>query len=320
MEILQKSMQALFQILTYLSGDSLAKRSPLPESVEDLMTKEEHCLCLLENVKGLLSHEQGNTFKTIITTLDELWYDCEWQVLNSKDFGVHQNRERVFIVGYFRGTSRSKIFPFTKNDKLYNEQESSSSANLKSPLRAGGDKAMIEITKNVSDAQRIYDSNGIAKTLKGNGGGQGAKTGLYAIPVLTPDRKNKRQNGRRFKKVGEPSFTLTAQDRHGVCLNNSIIRGRPRYKDNKRYLKYHQYEKECPTITATTAQGDQANIVYPQIRRLTPIECERLQGFPDNWTKDLSDTQRYKCLGNAVTVNVVREIMKKFYCILTLTW
>lgn len=101
--------------------------------------------------------------------------------------------------------------------------------------------------------------------------GAGAKTGLYAVPVLTPDRPNKRQNGRRFKGNGEPSFTLTAQDKHGVLTDQ-------------------------------------------RIRKLMPIECERLQGFPDNWTKlgadgeQISDSQRYKCCGNAVTVNVVTAI------------
>ncbi len=65
-------------------------------------------LLLLENVKGLLSHDQGQTFHTIIRSLDGLGYDLQWQVLNSKNFGVPQNRERVFIVGHLRGTRRPK--------------------------------------------------------------------------------------------------------------------------------------------------------------------------------------------------------------------
>lgn len=89
---------------------------------------------------------------------------------------------------------------------------------------------------------RVYGPLGIAVTQSALGGGIGAKTGLYAVPVLTPDRPNKRQNGRRFKDEGEPSFTLTAQDKHGVLTGK-------------------------------------------RIRRLMPVECERLQGFPDNWTQ-----------------------------------
>jgi len=113
--------------------------------------------------------------------------------------------------------------------------------------------------------RRVHSINGISPTIPtGTGGGVMTKV---AIPVLTPDRPNKRQNGRRFKTDGEPSFTLTGQDKHGVSDG----------------LK---------------------------IRRLTPLECERLQGFPDNWTQGISDSQRYKCCGNAVTVNVIREIVK----------
>lgn len=74
-------------------------------------------LIFLENVKGLLSHDEGRTFTTIIAALDELGYDLQWQVLNSKDFGVPQNRERIFIVGHLRGTSRPEIFPIRTPDE-----------------------------------------------------------------------------------------------------------------------------------------------------------------------------------------------------------
>lgn len=200
---------------------------------------------LLENVKGLLSHDSGKTFQTILGVLTDLGYDIQWQVLNSKDFGVPQNRERVFIIGHLRGEPRPQVFPITEGNSVH----------------------LSEVTSNVSDAQRIYTTDQ-AKTLKGLGGGLGAKTGLYAIPVLTPDRPEKRQNGRRFKTDGEPSFTLTGQDLHGIY--NGV-----------------------------------------KIRRLTPIECERLQGFPDNWTAGFSDTQRYKMMGNAVTTNVITAIVQR---------
>ena len=68
-------------------------------------------LVLLENVKGLLSHDRGRTFLTILESLDELGYDCQWEVLNSKNYGVPQNRERVFIIGHLRGTSKPQVFP-----------------------------------------------------------------------------------------------------------------------------------------------------------------------------------------------------------------
>lgn len=261
----------------------------------------------LENVKGLLSHDQGNTFATIISTIDELGYDVQWQVLNSKNFGVPQNRERVFIIGHLRGTSRPQVFPIGENTEAskvgieiigttkgedntrIGERDQVYSPNgLMGTLKALDYKqppqildfvgAVLsekkwlengkEFSRNFPQGNRVYGIEGLSQTLSSQGGGQGAKTGLYAIPVLTPDRLNKRQNGRRFKKNGEPSFTLNTQDRHGV------------YDGAK-------------------------------VRRLTPTECERLQGFPDGWTQGISDTQRYKCLGNAVTVNVIKEIAKK---------
>ena len=154
---------------------------------------------IFENVKGLLSHDNGNTFKTIISTLAELGYDLEWQVLNSKNFGVPQNRERVFIVGHLRGTSGRQIFPIT----------------------------------------------GCA-------------------------RNN---------------------------INSSIIGG-------TLTSRYPASQREGAYIEEARHDG-------AKIRKLTPKECERLQGFPDNWTKELSDTQRYKCLGNAVTVNVIEYLMSR---------
>ena len=160
-------------------------------------------LLLLENVKGLLSHDEGRTFTTIISTLDELGYDLQWQVLNSKNFGVPQNRERVFIVGHLRGTPRPKVFPITETDKGIYEQEQ----NIQSEV----------------------------------------------------------QHDRKTGKITYSDSSVL-----------QAIRDRPL-----------------------------------SIRRLTPLECERLQGFPDGWTEGISDTQRYKCCGNAVTVNVIQAIMER---------
>jgi DNA (cytosine-5)-methyltransferase 1 len=191
---------------------------------------------LLENVKGLLNHDKGQTFRVIVQALDELGYNISWLVLNSKNFGVPQNRERVYIIGCLRGGSARKVFPIGEHNK---ETDGTVSYALDANYQKGNN--------NVDKCRRTL---------------------IHCVPCLTPDRLEKRQNGRRFKDDGEPSFTLTGRDIHGVCLGES------------------------------------------RIRRLTPTECERLQGFPDGWTSMLSDTQRYKCLGNAVTVNVIEWIMR----------
>ena len=144
-----------------------------------------------------------------------------------------------------------------------------------------------------SQGYRVYGTDGLSVTLASNGGGAGAKTGLYLVgynrkdgitgkrdvavkPCLTPDRINKRQNGRRFKENGEPMFTLTSQDRHGV---------------------------EFESVKGIA------------IRKLTPKECFRLQGWADEYFYKAqqfnSDSQLYKQAGNGVTVNVISEIAKR---------
>ena len=259
---------------------------------------------VLENVKGLLSHDGGKTFTTIIGVLTDLGYLVEWQVLNSKNFGVPQNRERVFIIGHLGRESRPEVFPIRGADKEANEpsriQSLTNEREISRTLLARDykDPKLVKVADYRNDEGlriRKHSSTDISTMPP------------FILPVLTPNRLKKRQNGRRFKEDGEPSFTLTGQDRHGVA----IMRGRPKYKDGKRGLKWYEYKKTCPAVTTNVASGDQKNIVMPQIRRLTPTECERLQGFPDGWTEGISDTQRYKCLGNAVTTNVIKAIMER---------
>jgi DNA (cytosine-5)-methyltransferase 1 len=268
---------------------------------------------LLENVKGLLSHDKGRTFAIILSTLDELGYDVEWQVLNSKDFGVPQNRERVFIVGHSRRFPRREVFP------LYG---ASPEAELKFIGGIETAKRWLDDGKNhsrnFSQGHRVYDVEGLSTTLSALGGGLGAKTGLYAIPVLTPDRLEKRQNGRRFKDPGEPMFTLTAQDRHGVMVRQTEDGFHLARNDEKKssiqgtHVTYPQGKSHClgTSHVPMTIEG-------VRIRRLTPLECFRLQGFPDEHFHNakaagVSDNQLYKQAGNAVTVNVVYEIAKRF--------
>lgn len=280
----------------------------------------------LENVKGLLSHDKGNTFGTVLYTLDELGYDCSWQVLNSKNFGVPQNRERVFIVGHLRGTGGREVFPIRGTDgetdipiKLvahrkgfHRNTQTFAPDGITETLdtgQGGGRGHYVIVKGNVNPSGNgmngnVYDSNGLSPTLTTNKGegpkiveydrnngigkqlevahtlnssdwrglNRNQKQNAVAVPVLTPERVEKRQNGRRFKEDGDPMFTLTTQDRHGV---------------------YDGF----------------------RIRKLTPRECWRLQAFPD-WAFDKvaevnSNSQLYKQAGNSVTVNVIYEIAKR---------
>ena len=238
---------------------------------------------LLENVPGLLNHNKGKTFQTILCTLDELGYGLEWQVLNSADFFVPQTRKRMYAFGYRDERCAGQVLPFTECNP----------------------KALRQIIGG-SQGQRIYDIDCLSCTLASNAGGQGGKTGMYIDmnenpcitclarciksrynsgitnrkgensgvieclkPCLTPNRLYKRQQGPRFRPDNCPMFTLTACDIHGILENF-------------------------------------------RIRKLMPKECLRLQGFNDDQIDKMvainSDNQLYKQAGNAVTVTVVQAI------------
>ena len=188
----------------------------------------------LENVRGLLNHDGGATFETIIRTLDELGYNVEWQVLNSKNFGVPQNRERVFIIGHSRRYRSRFLFP------LSGENQSTS-------------------------------SQSVVKIGNVNPSGNGMNGEVYQGGGLEP-KIIQRGHGYNQGGVHEIAPTLTSNSYHE---NNHLSDGF-------------------------------------RIRKLTPRECWRLQGFPD-WAFDKaqevnSNSQLYKQAGNSVTVNVIAAI------------
>ena len=345
---------------------------------------------LIENVKNLLSIGNGFDFARLLCEVGGHGYTLQWDTLNSKNFGVPQNRERVFIVGYLGNIRGREVFPLKGTDG-------------ENPCE------LNEITQGVADAQRIYAVNtmndGSARTITANQAKMSAanmmlqtsrgttgvkimgdaihesevypakiikpygstggvcgfkiaenKTGIASTcaardykgisrhncnavicmsikgqklqkqidvsqtldsscrnnllqkqtccAVLTPDRTEKRQNGRRIKEPGEPRFTLTAQDRHGVAI----------FDDQGRKNKQLKPMDICPTLRAQS-HGNEPKVFGDniRIRRLTPRECWRLQGFPDEYfdkakAAGISDTQLYKQAGNGVTVNVARAI------------
>jgi len=193
-------------------------------------------LLLLENVKGLLHHDHGKTFAVILAVLDELGYDAEWQVLNSKYF-VPQNRERIFIIGHLREKPWQAVFPIKEGNQEHD-----------------------------TPRQKAQGQGGVRRPL-----------------VRTIDANYSKGKGSR---------TMIMTSNINANMNNRV---------------------QIRDITWTlTTRKDEFAIVDKKIRRLTPLECERLQGFPDGWTEGISDIQRYKCLGNAVTVPVIEFIAKRF--------
>lgn len=321
--------------------------------IKDLEEKDKPTFLFFENVKNLLSVNRGFDLAKVFVELDEIGYDAEWCVLNSSDV-IPQNRERIFIVGHLRGRNTRKVFPIESSNKTLDGLHRQVSNTL--TTRSGQNNSVgTYVVENQRNAQGVIyqlprgnnkggihhqvptithsssypHSNLLIKQIAQLYGTEteanpqagriyaadgispsldtcqgGNRMPKIAVPCLIPDRAKKRQNGRRFKNNNEPMFTLTSQDKHGVVIYNG---------------------QEC------------------SIRKLTPLECWRLQAWDDEsffraffldkdlahkfnnayqkhknnpvrlmqWAykyQKMSDSQLYKQAGNGVTVEVIRRI------------
>ena len=257
---------------------------------------------LLENVPGLLNHDGGRTFAAILHTLDGLGYGVEWQVLNSKDFGVPQSRKRVYLVGYLDEKCRGKILPFTETAGTPLKQ-----------IRPG------------AQGERIYSTEGVSCTLAAQAGGFGGRTGLYCtgVPIKENTKKGYKMaypgdsvdlayptlNTRRGRVGRKIAHTITTGSSQGTlcCVD---LNEEPALTDYARCLTAKQNGGIRNHKREASGVWDGC-----RIRRLTPRECLRLQGWTDERI-DLvlplqSDAQLYKQAGNGVTVNVVEAIGKR---------
>ena len=288
---------------------------------------------LLENVRGLLSHDKGRTFQVILGVLSDLGYEVQWEVLNTKNHGIPQNRERVFIKGYLGGQCGREVLRFG---------ESSEETSQLTPK-------ILNNHKVTHQGGRLYSVDGLSITLNSSG-----NNGWYQL-----DKCYSSNQAHRGENDGEFSYYINS-DPHNIPL--------VRYKKVDKV--WGSTQKNCSqtdgditsTLTASMGQGGGhvpmmkikevgnispnghggGKVVSPDgisptllcgnykapikflddefhIRKLTPTECERLQGFPDGWTKYgvdgelISDTQRYKCLGNAVTTNVISYVIDQMF-------
>lgn len=342
----KETVRACFSELCTLSDSSKKKINPLTFSLRTLRI----CLVLMED--GIspdcsLKWSRGG-------------YDAEWQVLNSKDFGVPQNRERCFIIGHLRSRGSTEVFPveradredsiqiighrdgYRRNTQVFSQEGITEALDTAAGGGRGHHVAMpcfidlsyqkSELTNKARCLQARYNK-GITN--------HKAEVSGVAIPVLTPDRAKKRQNGRRFKDDEEPMFTLTGQDRHGVAIKvkeatkqgyqecrvgvdsvNLAVTGSKTRRGRVGRDVANTLDTSCNqgifvqvseelTVYAVWYEKYQC---YIAIRRLTPKECFRLQGWTDDYFEKAafvnSDSQLYKQAGNGVTVNVIESIAR----------
>lgn len=340
----------------------------------------------LENVRGLLSHDKGRTFRTIISTLNELGYDAEWQILNSKNFGVPQNRERVFIIGYLRGERRREVFPITRENsgaikRIVNGRESHGhstydvfgtdgiSPTLKT-MQGGKLQPKILVEGNIypSNGQNgnVYNPKGLSPTLSSGTTGNSKNRGIGSnnAPKIAIKIKEATKQGYAIAEQGDSiNFSLpnskTRRGRVGkkvaqtldTSCNQAVIVQNPLKGKTKNGWHFEQnvfdVEGLARTLKAGGGSGNIPKIVQKprgfnkggehevaptlssnswhennllksgmRIRKLTPRECWRLQGFPD-WAFEKaqevnSNSQLYKQAGNSVTVPVIYEIARRF--------
>ena len=385
---------------------------------------------LLENVKGLISHNEGKTLETILETLQQLGYYVNWEVYNSKDYGVPQNRERIFFIckhlkgltsvgqnkkmGSYESLIQDYLFQLLLNNlkEVQKLQEHASkdwvvgyllskeiNQNLKS--NEGNTKGGITIPMVESIFQSKVEEvwQNIGTWLSNNLGVDCSEPSISTIPTVIKKTTELKiysfsqmqeyiwlatavlrklqpslwkeilssliliQEGTKYARInnqtekaviteyGTAHLTENFQD-FGECfveqhlrgtsrpkvflisgggqpnestmvlahtLNSSDWRGANRNQQQttiRHPLKFlERNQRNIEGDYAFTVDGANTGGVKQgmQIRRLTPLEAERLQGFPDGWTEGVSDTQKYKMLGNAVTVNVVEEVFKRLF-------
>ena len=267
-------------------------------------------ILFLENVKGLFSHDKGETFRTIISSLDEVGYDVEWQLHNSK-YHVPQNRERVYIIGHLRGQRSRQVFPLGGIDKKPAKKTIAPVDNIPVVNDRSGLREVERATCLDANYFKGHDYHGartmiMAWSSSGRDGFRETRIKLGECNTLNTGDGCRGQSTANYVALTERR-TDEAKAIRKKSMQEDGVDWSPRR--GKELVQRDDGLANC----VTTGQTKESLITDGiRLRKLTPVECERLQGFPDNWTEGISDTQRYKCCGNAVTVPVVQWIASHF--------
>lgn len=247
-------------------------------------------LCVIENVPGLLSSNKGRDFEIVLSGLVELGYCVAWRILDSRYFGVAQRRRRVFIVGSL-GNGRSAQILFEPESLRGNSEKGREARKAVAGTIKGGSGE-----RGWSDPS---DGNGgglISMALKAGGSAKNEPDDETYIPVADTLAAN---GGGMNRPAGN-------------CNETDFLVAKPLLGSNQRNDEETETMVAIPINEVAANPSNQHGVgTGMQVRRLTPTECERLQGFPDGHTEGYADSTRYKMMGNAVTVSVAEWIGKR---------
>lgn len=290
-------------------------------------------IIFMENVKGLVNHNKGDTLSVMVHALNDLGYIVDFDVLNSKYFDVPQNRERIFIIAVRYDLIESEEWNIEGNTMLPKfknrmKQEGALTFNfnwnknnvvskkLKDILESNVDeKFYLDEEKTRKLVSKLNsDKNSIAIKEATKKGYALAKEG-DAVNLQFPDSKTRR--GRVGDQIAQ---TLEASNiNQGVVEKSDLIMlGKLDMKGNDSIKRVYSIEGQSPCLTTMGGGHREPKIAESNyaIRKLTPLECFRLQGFTDDQfykaAEVCSNSQLYKQAGNSVTVNVIKDIASKF--------
>ncbi len=306
-------------------------------------------LCL-ENVPGLLSHDSGRTFAAILSSLDELGYDVAWQVLNSAHFGVPQSRNRVYIIGYLREKCSGKILAFTKangtpivqvipgheGERVYSEEGIAVTLTAQAG-GFGGKSGLYQVGIPIKSKTKLGyqiaspgDSIDIAYPNKNSRRG---RVGSKVAHTLTTDSTQSMffvdmndnttitDNARCITARQDSGISNHRGEHSAVLVCESSSENKPKAIISPTKEKIGQAKEPGKSIFTITVQDKNGMWHRGRVRKLTPLECWRLQGFTDEQfykakMTGLSDGRLYAMAGNAVTVPVISalgQVIKSVY-------